>query len=258
MEQLERHPYRRPLSPDAVATAGRESPHQHAREQRLAARLRSPSTAIEPLRHSLEQRQDQLVLARASPLSPTASRRRKLARRRSRGLRALGVCTIRGDRTVIPRATELPDLQGCSIPYPFLREQHEASSHVRRRQERKHPRGASSVDGPTIRCVSWAGSPWECWSSPRCPASTKKAGSPSSERRTSCWPGPGYAIDDETAIKVIDGDVEVVSEGRWRLLPPPTRRCRSAVRRAGRGEAPRGLGSARLPARARRGRGRGA
>ena len=31
--------------------------------------------------------------------------------------------------------------------------------------------------------------------------------------------GPAYAIDDETAIKVTDGTVEVVSEGRWRLLP---------------------------------------
>ena len=31
--------------------------------------------------------------------------------------------------------------------------------------------------------------------------------------------GPAYAIDDETAIKVTDDDVEVVSEGRWRLFP---------------------------------------
>jgi dipeptidase E len=30
--------------------------------------------------------------------------------------------------------------------------------------------------------------------------------------------GPAYAIDDETAIKVVDGDVEVVSEGQWRLF----------------------------------------
>jgi dipeptidase E len=30
--------------------------------------------------------------------------------------------------------------------------------------------------------------------------------------------GPAYAIDDETAIKVIDGEVEVVSEGDWRLF----------------------------------------
>ncbi|MDX6326944.1 MAG: dipeptidase [Nocardioidaceae bacterium] len=30
--------------------------------------------------------------------------------------------------------------------------------------------------------------------------------------------GPAYAIDDQTAIKVVDGTVEVVSEGQWRLL----------------------------------------
>jgi dipeptidase E len=30
--------------------------------------------------------------------------------------------------------------------------------------------------------------------------------------------GPAYAIDDETAIKVTDGTVEVVSEGHWKLL----------------------------------------
>ena len=30
--------------------------------------------------------------------------------------------------------------------------------------------------------------------------------------------GPAYAIDDETAFKVVDGNVEVVSEGHWRLL----------------------------------------
>lgn len=29
---------------------------------------------------------------------------------------------------------------------------------------------------------------------------------------------PAYAIDDQTAIKVVDGEVEVVSEGSWRLL----------------------------------------
>src|SRR4051812_8179418 len=29
---------------------------------------------------------------------------------------------------------------------------------------------------------------------------------------------PAYAIDDETAIKVVDGAVEVVSEGHWKLL----------------------------------------
>jgi dipeptidase E len=29
---------------------------------------------------------------------------------------------------------------------------------------------------------------------------------------------PSYAIDDETAIKVVDGNVEVVSEGHWRFF----------------------------------------
>ena len=33
-------------------------------------------------------------------------------------------------------------------------------------------------------------------------------------------PVPCYAIDDETAIKVADGAVEVVSEGHWRLFAP--------------------------------------
>lgn len=35
-------------------------------------------------------------------------------------------------------------------------------------------------------------------------------------------PVPTYAIDDQTAIKVSDGRVEVVSEGRWKLLPGAT------------------------------------
>jgi dipeptidase E len=33
-------------------------------------------------------------------------------------------------------------------------------------------------------------------------------------------PVPGYAIDDQTAIKVVDGDVEVISEGHWKLFTP--------------------------------------
>jgi dipeptidase E len=31
---------------------------------------------------------------------------------------------------------------------------------------------------------------------------------------------PAYAIDDQTAIKVVDGTVEVVSEGNWNLFNP--------------------------------------
>jgi dipeptidase E len=40
------------------------------------------------------------------------------------------------------------------------------------------------------------------------------------ERCAAGIPGPAYAIDDETAIKVTDGTVEVVSEGHWKLLTP--------------------------------------
>jgi len=32
--------------------------------------------------------------------------------------------------------------------------------------------------------------------------------------------GPAYAIDDETAIRVVDGAVDVISEGHWKLLTP--------------------------------------
>ncbi len=31
---------------------------------------------------------------------------------------------------------------------------------------------------------------------------------------------PAYAIDDETAFKVVDGAVEVISEGHWKLFTP--------------------------------------
>ena len=31
--------------------------------------------------------------------------------------------------------------------------------------------------------------------------------------------GPAYAIDNETAITVLDGNAEVVSEGHWRFFP---------------------------------------
>jgi dipeptidase E len=40
------------------------------------------------------------------------------------------------------------------------------------------------------------------------------------EKLAATIPVPSYAIDDQTAIKVIDGTVEVVSEGKWRLFTP--------------------------------------
>jgi dipeptidase E len=41
-------------------------------------------------------------------------------------------------------------------------------------------------------------------------------------------PVPGYAIDDQTAIKVVDGAVEVVSEGHWKLFHPAGREAQPA------------------------------
>ena len=38
------------------------------------------------------------------------------------------------------------------------------------------------------------------------------------ERMAAGVPVPTYAIDDETAIKVVDGSVEVISEGHWKLF----------------------------------------
>lgn len=33
-------------------------------------------------------------------------------------------------------------------------------------------------------------------------------------------PIPSYLVDDATAIKVADGNIEVVSEGHWKLVRP--------------------------------------
>jgi dipeptidase E len=43
---------------------------------------------------------------------------------------------------------------------------------------------------------------------------------PEAERWVAEIGGPAYAIDDQTAIKVSDGAVEVVSEGQWHQLTP--------------------------------------
>jgi dipeptidase E len=40
------------------------------------------------------------------------------------------------------------------------------------------------------------------------------------ERWAARLPVPTYAIDDQTAMKVTDGTVEVVSEGHWKLFAP--------------------------------------
>jgi dipeptidase E len=38
------------------------------------------------------------------------------------------------------------------------------------------------------------------------------------ERWAASMPVPAYAMDDQTAIKVTDGTVEVISEGHWKLF----------------------------------------
>ena len=40
------------------------------------------------------------------------------------------------------------------------------------------------------------------------------------EKWASRLPVPAYAIDDETALTVVDGTVEVISEGHWKLFKP--------------------------------------
>lgn len=40
------------------------------------------------------------------------------------------------------------------------------------------------------------------------------------EKLAATLPMPSYLVDDQTAIKVVDGVVEVVSEGKWKLVRP--------------------------------------
>lgn len=40
------------------------------------------------------------------------------------------------------------------------------------------------------------------------------------ERWAATMDVPCYALDDESAVKVVDGEVEVISEGHWRLFAP--------------------------------------
>jgi dipeptidase E len=51
---------------------------------------------------------------------------------------------------------------------------------------------------------------------PACPENTMAE----AERWAAGIAGPAYAIDAETAVKVTEAGVEIVSEGRWRLFDP--------------------------------------
>ena len=47
-----------------------------------------------------------------------------------------------------------------------------------------------------------------------------ESSTPKVERMAAELPVPTYGIDDQTAIKVSDGAIEVVSEGHWQLFTP--------------------------------------
>jgi dipeptidase E len=51
---------------------------------------------------------------------------------------------------------------------------------------------------------------------PACPENVM----PAAEKWAAEIQVPGYALDDESAIRVVDGAVDVVSEGQWKLLAP--------------------------------------
>ncbi len=50
---------------------------------------------------------------------------------------------------------------------------------------------------------------------PECPQNTL----PAARKWAAALGGPAYAIDDETGIRVVDGHVDVISEGHWTFLP---------------------------------------
>jgi len=54
-------------------------------------------------------------------------------------------------------------------------------------------------------------------------ANHPESSTPKVERMAAEVPVPTYGIDDETAIQVVDGAVEVISEGHWKLFAPQRR-----------------------------------
>jgi hypothetical protein len=82
------------------------------------------------------------------------------------------------------RLAPATDLDATLIHRTLIGRHLEASSHVRRRHERQHPRCAGRPAGQWAAGIS----------------------------------GSAYVIDDQSAIKVVDGTVEVISEGQWKLL----------------------------------------
>ena len=81
-----------------------------------------------------------------------------------------------------------------------------------------------SARAAAVICPSSSTERWD-WLTLRCfrtwiTRTTRKVPLANVERMAAEVPVPTYAIDDQTAIKVTDGAVEVVSEGHWKLFTP--------------------------------------
>ena len=74
----------------------------------------------------------------------------------------------------------------------------------------------SRPPGATARWGSSTSRSSRTWIARACRSNTMA----DAERWAAGIAGPAYAIDDQTAIKVTDGTVEVVSEGHWKLFNP--------------------------------------
>ncbi len=49
---------------------------------------------------------------------------------------------------------------------------------------------------------------------------SSKNSRPAAQKWAAHIPAPTYAIDDQSAVAVVDGAVQVISEGQWHLFQP--------------------------------------
>jgi transposase len=95
-------------------------------------------------------------------------------------------------------------------PPDRLRPGHAARCLAHRRQpQRHHPAAAAGRCDPARARTPRAAASWNTMAN--------------AEEWAAGLSAPAYAVDDETAFKVVDGTVEVVSEGQWKLLTPELR-----------------------------------
>jgi len=102
-------------------------------------------------------------------------------------------------------------------------------------QEHEHPRRADRLLGKPVAESSALCIPTASYGHPMGgPAADHEDLPDNSMAEAEKWaanlPVPGYAIDDQTAIKVTGGTVEVVSEGHWKLVTPKAERLSGFTR----------------------------